>query len=76
MVLVLHCFSLCDHCSLLHSRYFFGGGGGGKGSKLCFCTIILVLKNKVGQFIFTKHVFCTLFSLDELTYCILLVEVL
>ena len=47
-----------------------------KGSTLCSCTILFVFENKVGQFIFTWHVYCTLFSFDELIYCTLLVEAL
>ena len=47
-----------------------------KGSTLCSCTILFVFENKVGQFIFTCHVCCTLFSFDELIYCTSLVEVL
>ena len=47
-----------------------------KGSTLCSCTILFVFENKVGQFIFTWHVYCTLFSFDELIYCTWLVETL
>ena len=48
----------------------------GKWSTLCSCTILFVFENKVGQFIFTCHVSCTLFSFDELIYCTWLVETL
>ena len=71
-----------------HSRCFFysiyiyiyiykrKGRKEGKGSTLCSCTIFFVFKNKVGQFIFTWHVYCTLFSFNELIYCTWLVETL
>ena len=47
-----------------------------KEAHCCSCTIFFVFKNKVGQFIFTCHVCCTLFSFDELIYCISLVKAL
>ena len=109
MVLVLHCFFLCDHCSLflgflcfsllslvLHCITFMHFILGlfysiyiykkkkkkkredrkEKGSTLCFCIILFVFKNKVGQFIFTWHVYYTLFSFDEFIHCTSLVEAL
>ena len=45
-------------------------------NKVGSCTIPFVFENKFGQFIFTWHVSCTLFSLDELIYCTWLVKAL
>ena len=45
-----------------------------KEAHYCSCTILFVFENKVGQFIFTWHIYCTLFNFDELIYCTSLVE--
>ena len=47
-----------------------------KEAHCCSCTILFVFENKVGEFIFTWHVCCTLFSFDELIYCTSLVKAL
>ena len=82
----LLCFSLLSlgvalhYIHAFHSRclyiYIYKRGRNEKEAHCCSCIILFVFENKVGQFIFTWHVCCTLFSFDELIYCTSLVEAL